>query len=315
MGSCRAWIAVEWLALTLGCSERHAASEPSAPARVEPRGGAEDEPEHHAALGDVRHLPPEIVRWLDGRRFEAKRPPRPGEWLAEHHEPGQSFGHYVIGNPNRVDDQRRIVYLQPLGAFSEDAPPLPALEGFTTDYFGLPVHVLPVRELDGLGITQRSNPHGGGRQLLTDDLLTVLRDELPDDAFCLLGITMSDLYPGDEWNFVFGQASLHGRVGVYSFARHVSDDPTTTLRRGVKILAHETGHMFSMEHCIHYECVMNGSNHLPEADSQPLHLCPVCLLKLHHAVGFDPTRRYQTLAERYASLGMHSEAAWIREHL
>jgi archaemetzincin len=274
-----------------------------------------DTPDHHPALGDVRHAPSQLVPYLDGRRFEPKRSPRPGEWLAEHPEAGQSFGHYAIGNPNRVDEQRSVIYVQPFGEFPDHAPPLAALEQFTADYFQLPVRVLPQRALEDLRLTTRRNPHTGQEQVLTDDLLAELRGTLPEDAYCLLGITMVDLYPGDEWNFVFGQALLHGRVGVYSFARHVSDDPVVTLRRGLKILAHETGHMFSIEHCIHYECVMNGSNHLDEADSQPMHLCPVCLRKLHHAVGFDPNERYEALGARYATFGMHPEARWIRETL
>mgnify|MGYP000107882883 CR=1 FL=1 len=33
-------------------------------------------------------------------------------------------------------------------------------------------------------------------------------------------VTMTDLYPSEDWNFVFGQASLRNRVGAYSFARY-----------------------------------------------------------------------------------------------
>jgi len=33
---------------------------------------------------------------------------------------------------------------------------------------------------------------------------------------------MEDLYPDPSWNFVFGQTSLPGYVGVYSFARYDS---------------------------------------------------------------------------------------------
>lgn len=39
-------------------------------------------------------------------------------------------------------------------------------------------------------------------------LLNYLKKEKPKDAFCIVGITMIDLYPKDSWNFVFGQASL-----------------------------------------------------------------------------------------------------------
>lgn len=40
------------------------------------------------------------------------------------------------------------------------------------------------------------------------DLLRYLGKRKPKDAFCIVGITMIDLYPKDSWNFVFGQASL-----------------------------------------------------------------------------------------------------------
>jgi archaemetzincin len=87
------------------------------------------------------------------------------------------------------------------------------------------------------------------------------------------------------------------------------------LRRSVKVLAHETGHMFGLKHCVHYSCIANGSNHLQEADRRPLHLCPVCLRKLHHAVGFDVEERYRKLAELYRELGFEKEAAWVTARL
>lgn len=44
--------------------------------------------------------------------------------------------------------------------------------------------------------------------LTKGDLLQFLKKRKPKDAFCIVGITMIDLYPKDSWNFVFGQASL-----------------------------------------------------------------------------------------------------------
>lgn len=44
--------------------------------------------------------------------------------------------------------------------------------------------------------------------LFIGDLLAFLKKRKPKDAFCIVGITMIDLYPKDSWNFVFGQASL-----------------------------------------------------------------------------------------------------------
>jgi len=122
-------------------------------------------------------------------------------------------------------------------------------------------------------ITSRRNPWTGQRQLLTGDILNALEAQLPKDAFALLGITMTDLYPGPGWNFVFGQASLRDRVGVDSFARYdpsfygqaaTADSRKLMHRRSCKVLAHETCHMFGIEHCVWFRCLMNGSNHLAE---------------------------------------------------
>lgn len=44
--------------------------------------------------------------------------------------------------------------------------------------------------------------------IFTGELLNFLKQRKPSDAFCIVGITMIDLYPKESWNFVFGQASL-----------------------------------------------------------------------------------------------------------
>ena len=98
---------------------------------------------------------------------------------------------------------------------------------------------------------------------------------------------------------------------MFSFARYnpdmygtksAEDHTAVILRRSMKTMTHELGHMFGMRHCIYYQCLMNGSNHLDEADSRPLFLCPVCLRKLHHAVGFDPVARYEAIEKALAAL-------------
>jgi archaemetzincin len=141
-------------------------------------------------------------------------------------------------------------------------------------------------------------------------------------AFCYVGITMEDLYPGSDWNYVFGQASLRERVAVYSFVRYFpafwgeeSDDPTLVLRRSLKVLAHETAHAFGIRHCTAHLCVMNGSNHLEESDSRPLHLCPQDLRKLQWSVGFEVLDRYRRLGEFYREVGLDDEAEWIERRL
>jgi len=249
--------------------------------------------------------------------------PDPSDWLAVHPESGQSYFQFINSRPNLPGPAHRTIYLQPLEAFPADAPSLSQLKTFTESYFSMPVTVLPLIP-GGLGkITTRVNPDTRKMQLLTGDILSALKNRLPDNAYCLLGITLSDLYPGPAWNYVFGEATLDERVGIYSFARYdprfsgenVPDRTRLLLRRCCKILAHETGHMFGIEHCIYFQCVMNGSNHLPEDDSKPLHLCPVDLHKLYFSTRLDVVARYAHLRDFCRQVGFSDEAGWIEQQL
>lgn len=87
------------------------------------------------------------------------------------------------------------------------------------------------------------------------------------------------------------------------------------LRRSCKVLAHETGHMFGLKHCIYFKCALNGSNHLKESDSRPMHLCPVCLRKLQYGIGFDVVSRYRNLLQFYRKFGFEEETQWVIKRL
>ena len=77
----------------------------------------------------------------------------------------------------------------------------------------------------------------------------------------------------------------------------------------------ETAHMFGLAHCIYFDCVMNGSNHLGESDRRPLHLCPVCLRKLQWSIGFDVVKRYEALRQFYGTVGFSDEENWADRRL
>ena len=61
----------------------------------------------------------------------------------------------------------------------------------------------------------------------------------------------------------------------------------------LQTLTHEIGHIFGLRHCQWLACLMQGSNHLEEADRRPLNLCPICLRKLQCAIGFSTVERYK----------------------
>jgi len=277
------------------------------------------------AIGSTNHLSESLQRALAPHRdFAPLAAPGPDDWLSNHPEEGQSFDAFLHSGPHRPDARRRKLYLQPLGAFAPGkSPPLERLEAFASAFFALDVSVLPMLDRALSAVTERQNPHTRNRQLLTTDILALLRQRLPQDAYALLGITMDDLYPDPSWNFVFGQASLRGRVGVYSFARYdprfyqeeANDSEQLLLQRSCKVLAHEMAHMFGIGHCIYFHCLMNGSNHLAESDARPMHPCPVDLRKLQYSIGFDVVQWHRGLLEFNASVGFLEEAEWLRRRL
>lgn len=79
-------------------------------------------------------------------------------------------------------------------------------------------------------------------------------------------------------------------------------------------MVHEITHMFGVRHCIYYQCVMNGSNHLEESESRPLELCVVCLRKLQSNIKFDMLERYKKIYEFVQKNGDKS-GKHIKEYL
>jgi len=274
-----------------------------------------------AAVGDLRTLPRLLQRALspDGSGFESIPAPEGSDWLNAHEEPGQTFLQFTASHPNRPTPTRRVIYLQPLGEFAPGAsPPLEQLKDFTAAYFSMEVKALPAISMEQARLTTRM--HHGKEQILAPAVLGFLKRRLPADAFCMLAITMTDLYPEPSWNFVFGMASLQERVGVFSFARYdpagdgkarEKEHEALIMERSCKVLAHETAHMFGLAHCIYYSCLMNGSNHLEETDRQPLHLCPVCLRKLQWSTGFNVLQRYRDLSRIARDAGLRKVTEFL----
>jgi archaemetzincin len=278
------------------------------------------------AIGNTEGFTEKLRKAFDpGDDFEPILEPKAGDWLAEHHEPGQSFKQFINSRINKTDKKHNKIYLQPLGQFPKEPNDLLAnLREYTSAYFCMDVLVLPSLDLKDRNFTSRINPNTKNRQLLTSNILSFLRQIRLSDAFCILAITMEDLYPEPSWNFVFGQASIAGGVGVYSFARYdpvfygqkrTKDYEKILLRRSCKVLVHEMAHMFGLNHCIYYRCVINGSNHLKESDARPLHLCPVCLRKLHYSIGFDICDRYRRLYYFYQRVGFDEDSKRVLNRL
>nr|XP_004655711.1 archaemetzincin-2 isoform X2 [Jaculus jaculus]XP_045015626.1 archaemetzincin-2 isoform X2 [Jaculus jaculus]XP_045015627.1 archaemetzincin-2 isoform X2 [Jaculus jaculus] len=254
------------------------------------------------------------------------------DWITSHPEAPQDFEKF-FSDPYRKapTPEKSNIYIQPIGSLgnsrviSEEY--VKWLKGYCEAFFyGLTVKFLEPVSISATKCSFRVNDHTQNLQIHAGHILTFLKKKKPEDAFCVVGITMIDLYPRDSWNFVFGQASLTEGVGIFSFARYgkdfhsscykgtvtkakrtssseysifdnyyIPEITSVLLLRSCKTLTHEIGHIFGLRHCQWLACLMQGSNHLEEADRRPLNLCPICLRKLQCALGFDVVERYKAL--------------------
>ena len=270
------------VALLVGSSALPAASESEQPSCTE---------ELRRVLETLRPLHQKICK------------PGPNDWLAQHDERGQTFEQYVNSRPVTPQAERNVLYIQPIGEFSKTQQKILMLTAeYVGHYFGLEVKTKKAIPLSMIpDAARRVHPVWGDEQILTTYVLDdVLKARLPKDAAAMIAFTASDLWPGEGWNFVFGQGSIRKRVGVWSLYRNGDPDNDEEsfrlcLSRTIKTAVHETGHMFSMYHCTVYECCMCGSNHRAESDRRPLYLCPECMAKVCWATQADPVARYKRL--------------------
>lgn len=240
--------------------------------------------------------------------------PEYGDWLESAKEPGQTFDEYIASRPTVPTDERKTIYVQPIGRFNaQQSRVIKTTSEYMEAFVGLPVKMLdtmpPLPKLEEPD--QRMIDYPQHRQLRSGYFLeTVLPPLLPKDAAALIAFTDEDLYPDSSMFFVFGQASLENRVGVWSLWRLDDQaDFDTFLRRTMKIAVHETGHMFSMRHCTKYECVMSGSNHLGETDRYPSDACPECMAKVCWMAKQTPAERYTRLSEFARKHAMAEESS------
>lgn len=294
---------------------------------------------------DATHIAQALGRdapeWLSPLMRSHKPMYKPGrdDWNHGRKPKGQSFEAWRLATAPMRAKGRGTIYLQPLGDFHREtlAPSLEHLRTWAEAYFQVAVRVLPGVASDSSifgGLTRRAaDPDQNaldGIQLGCGSVFKALRKCIPPDAICVAAVTMYDLY-SSGFNFLFGKAMLKGRVGVFSFARYypgfygLAAGPhaeSELLWRSCMVMCHEITHMFNVQHCIYHQCRMNGSNSEEESARRPADLCPICLRKMQHSLGFDPHTRYMALVAAARALAddighgwkrWRTDASWLAE--
>ncbi|XP_078009054.1 archaemetzincin-1 isoform X2 [Phascolarctos cinereus] len=249
------------------------------------------------------------------------------DWLLSHPDAPEDFETFYHSLVRRKQSTcRKHIYLQPI-ELSEGpvgSSLLDCLRGFMESFFlGLRVKCLPSVPVSSIHCCFRHNRDSDRIQLHADSILTFLKNNKPMDALCVLGLTLKDLYPCENWSFTFGKSLPGQEVGVCSFARFSADFcqapgaeempditlkvPEITLRdrnrtlffsilemlQCCKVTCHEICHLIGLGNCRWLSCIMQGALSLDEALLRPLELCPICLRKLQYFIGFKLIERYK----------------------
>jgi archaemetzincin len=239
---------------------------------------------------------------------------KPGEWRYGREEKFQTFTDFQKERKIIPTKEKNTIYLQPIGKFNDlQKKEILLIKEYLKSYFQLETKVLPILSNNIIPESAR-RIKGENEQVLAGYVLdSILMKRKPKDAVVLMGITERDLFPRPAWNYVFGMASYEDGVGVTSIYRFANGNLTESnfnqsLERLMKISSHEIGHMLGISHCLNANCVMNGTNNLPETDSHFARACSLCQQKLNSSIQYDNQKRLANLKQFFEKQHLNSEA-------
>ncbi|CAF1113840.1 unnamed protein product [Rotaria sp. Silwood1] len=261
--------------------------------------------------------------------------PSDDDWLRSHKEKGQTMKAFERKTSKAVPHAtHKTIYIQPIGSFDHPRViPFNIIIEFVRIFFpGCEVELLSAIDFSE---DMRYREKDGIRQYQTAGFYKYLsrirhKRNSRRELVCV-AITMADIYVDEVEDWVYGQARIIDGLSVYSFARLdplypaspqtlflsplTDEHRVIMIRRCVKILLHELGHLFGLKHCIYYICLMNGANNETEMDRQPLYLCPICLRKLYSTFHFNVCDVYEKFANICEKYRLEEEHKWYWKRL
>jgi archaemetzincin len=193
----------------------------------------------------------------------------------------------VCATPARaISNAKPLVALRPLGAV--DARVVATVSAAIERLYDADVVVLDSMEMP-------SGAYVAARDRYRAERLLEALDEAADARFAkVVGLTAHDISTSTErhadWG-IFGLGAIDARpcvVSTFRLARGRSGKDRV-LERVTKVVNHELGHTFGLEHCPIVGCLMHeGSGSVAAIDREPGEFCDACSRRLGDSLKAQP---------------------------
>lgn len=171
-----------------------------------------------------------------------------------------------------------VVAIQPFGKVS--AAHLEQAKAGMAALYAVKIEVLPAKPLPAAAY------YAPRERYKADKLLEFLTRDTPDTFTKVVGLTASDISTskGDiaDWG-IFGLGQLGGRACVVStFRLHTGKASEPVFhKRLIKVVNHELGHTFGLDHCPTPDCFMqDAGGKIATVDGESGKPCTTCASKL-----------------------------------
>lgn len=188
----------------------------------------------------------------------------------------------LLKHQQALAESRKVIAIQPLGKF--DSNLIQQVENQLVSKYHVRVVVKPELPLPKQAYYPKRSRYRAEK--LLDYLETT-----DTTATKVLGLTTVDIsttkgiYP--DWG-ILGQGQMNGRPCIVSTFRMCGTDRKVSEQvfrnRFAKVVAHEIGHTFGLEHCPTKACLMEDANGTVKTVDGENDFCGHCILKLHRAM-------------------------------